>query len=117
MGTGRQILEGGTVKSTGQIAQIPVGDAFLGRVVNALGAPIDGKGEIESSENQSIEAMIPIGRGQRELIIGVRQTGKTAIAVDTIINQKKEDVVCVYVGIGQKASTIAQVVNVLEEKG
>jgi len=113
MGTGRQILEGGTVKSTGQIAQIPVGDAFLGRVVNALGAPIDGKGEIESSENQlleamapgiisrksvceplqtgitSIDAMIPIGRGQRELIIGDRQTGKTAIAVDTIINQKK----------------------------
>merc|ERR1712194_211772 len=140
-GTGRQILEGGTVKSTGQIAQIPVGDAFLGRVVNALGAPIDGKGEIESSENQlleamapgiigrksvceplqtgitSIDVMIPIGRGQRELIIGDRQTGKTAIAVDTIINQKKEDVVCVYVGIGQKASTIAQVVNVLEEKG
>ena len=140
MGTGRQILEGSTVKSTGQIAQIPVGDAFLGRVVNALGAPIDGKGEIESTDSQlleamapgiisrksvceplqtgitSIDAMIPIGRGQRELIIGDRQTGKTAIAIDTIINQKTEDVVCVYVGVGQKASTVAQVVNVLEEK-
>jgi F-type H+-transporting ATPase subunit alpha len=141
MGTGRQILEGSTVKSTGQISQIPVGEAFLGRVVNALGLPIDGKGEIESTETQlleamapgiisrksvceplqtgitSIDAMIPIGRGQRELIIGDRQTGKTAIAVDTIINQSTENVVCVYVGVGQKASTIAQVVNVLEEKG
>ena len=140
MGTGRQILEGSTVKSTGKIAQVPVGKAFLGRVVNALGIPIDGKGEIASSDSRlvesmapgiisrksvceplqtgitSIDAMIPIGRGQRELIIGDRQTGKTAIAVDTIINQKTEDVVCVYVGIGQKASTIAQVVNVLEEK-
>ena len=140
MGTGRQILEGSTVKATGRIAQIPVGDAFLGRVVNPLGVPIDGKGEIPSSDNRlvesmapgiisrksvceplqtgitSIDAMIPIGRGQRELIIGDRQTGKTAIAVDTIINQQKEDVVCVYVGIGQKASTVAQVVNVLEEK-
>jgi F-type H+-transporting ATPase subunit alpha len=140
MGTGRQILEGSTVKSTGKIAQIPVGDAFLGRVVNPLGAPIDGKGEIASTESRlvesmapgiisrksvceplqtgitSIDAMIPIGRGQRELIIGDRQTGKTAIAVDTIINQKTEDVVCVYVGVGQKASTVAQVVNVLEEK-
>merc|ERR1712183_108572 len=126
--------------STGRIAQIPVGENFLGRVVNALGSPIDGKGEIVSSESQlleamapgivsrksvceplqtgitSIDAMIPIGRGQRELIIGDRQTGKTAIAVDTIINQKTEDVVCVYVGVGQKASTIAQVVNVLEER-
>jgi F-type H+-transporting ATPase subunit alpha len=141
MGTGRQILEGSTVKATGRIAQIPVGDAFLGRVVNPLGAPIDGKGEIASEQSQlleamapgiisrksvceplqtgitSIDAMIPIGRGQRELIIGDRQTGKTAIAIDTIINQKTEDVVCVYVGIGQKASTVAQVVNVLEEKG
>jgi F-type H+-transporting ATPase subunit alpha len=140
MGTGRQILEGSTVKATGRIAQIPVGDAFLGRVVNPLGVPIDGKGEIVSSDSRlvesmapgiisrksvceplqtgitSIDAMIPIGRGQRELIIGDRQTGKTAIAVDTIINQQKEDVVCVYVGIGQKASTVAQVVNVLEEK-
>src|SRR5210317_629715 len=140
MGTGRQILEGSTVKATGRIAQIPVGDAFLGRVVNALGAPIDGKGDIESTESRlleamapgiisrksvceplqtgitSIDAMIPIGRGQRELIIGDRQTGKTSIAVDTIINQATENVVCVYVGIGQKASTVAQVVNVLEEK-
>ena len=140
MGTGRKILEGSTVKATGKIAQIPVGEAFLGRVVNPLAAPIDGKGEIASTDTRlvesmapgiisrksvceplqtgitSIDAMIPIGRGQRELIIGDRQTGKTAIAVDTIINQKKEKVVCVYVGIGQKASTIAQVVNVLEEK-
>src|SRR6056300_1745994 len=141
MGNGRQILEGSTVKSTGRIAQIPTGEAFLGRVVNALGAPIDGKGDIESTDTQlleamapgiisrksvceplqtgitSIDAMIPIGRGQRELIIGDRQTGKTSIAVDTIINQKTENVVCVYVGVGQKASTVAQVVNVLEEKG
>jgi F-type H+-transporting ATPase subunit alpha len=140
MGNGRQILEGGTVKTTGQIAQIPVGEGFLGRVVNPLGVPIDGKGDIASTETRlvesmapgiisrksvceplqtgitSIDAMIPIGRGQRELIIGDRQTGKTSIAVDTIINQKTEDVVCVYVGVGQKASTIAQVVNVLEEK-
>jgi F-type H+-transporting ATPase subunit alpha len=141
MGNGRQILEGGVVKSTGRIAQIPVGDGFLGRVIDPLGAPIDGKGDIVSNESRlleamapgiisrksvceplqtgitSIDAMIPIGRGQRELIIGDRQTGKTSIAVDTIINQKTENVVCVYVGIGQKASTVAQVVNVLEEKG
>ena len=141
MGNGRQILEGSVVKATGRIAQIPVGEAFLGRVVNALGVAIDGKGDINTTENRllesmapgiisrksvceplqtgitSIDAMIPIGRGQRELIIGDRQTGKTSIAVDTIINQKTEDVVCVYVGIGQKASTVAQVVNVLEEKG
>jgi len=141
MGTGRQILEGGTVKATGQIAQIPVGDQFLGRVINPLASPIDGKGDITPSDSRlleamapgiisrksvceplqtgitSIDAMIPIGRGQRELIIGDRQTGKTSIAIDTIINQKTEDVVCVYVGIGQKASTVAQVVNVLEEKG
>ena len=140
MGNGRQILEGGTVKTTGQIAQIPVGESFLGRVVNPLGVPIDGKGDIAATESRliesmapgiisrksvceplqtgitSIDAMIPIGRGQRELIIGDRQTGKTAIAIDTIINQKTENVVCVYVGIGQKASTIAQVVNVLDEK-
>ena len=140
MGTGRQILEGSTVIATGKIAQIPVGDAFLGRVVGPLGVPIDGKGEIANAESRliesmapgiigrksvfeplqtgitSIDAMIPIGRGQRELIIGDRQTGKTSIAVDTIINQKTESVVCVYIGIGQKASTIAQVVNVLEEK-
>jgi F-type H+-transporting ATPase subunit alpha len=141
MGNGRQILEGGVVKATGRIAQIPVGEEFLGRVVSPLGLPIDGKGEIKTTESRllesmapgiisrksvceplqtgitSIDAMIPIGRGQRELIIGDRQTGKTSIAVDTIINQKTENVVCVYVGIGQKASTVAQVVNVLEEKG
>ena len=141
MGTGRQILEGGTVKATGQIAQIPVGDNFLGRVVNPLAAPIDGKGDIEASDTRlleamapgiisrksvceplqtgivAIDAMIPIGRGQRELIIGDRQTGKTAIAVDTILNQKGKDVVCVYVAIGQKASSIAQVVNTLTERG
>jgi len=140
MGNGRKILEGGVVKSTGQIAQIPVGEAFLGRVVNPLGKPIDGKGDITTEESRlvesmapgiisrksvceplqtgitSIDAMIPIGRGQRELIIGDRQTGKTSIAVDTIINQKTENVVCVYVGVGQKASTVAQVVNVLDEK-
>jgi F-type H+-transporting ATPase subunit alpha len=140
MGNGRQILEGGTVKTTGQIAQIPVGENFLGRVVNPLGLPIDGKGDIITTETRlvesmapgiisrksvceplqtgitSIDAMIPIGRGQRELIIGDRQTGKTSIAIDTIINQKTENVVCVYVGVGQKASTVAQVVNVLDEK-
>jgi len=140
MGNGRGVVEGASVKCTGRISQIPVGEGFLGRVVNPLGTPIDGKGDIASSETRllesmapgiisrksvceplqtgitSIDAMIPIGRGQRELIIGDRQTGKTSIAVDTIINQKTEDVVCVYVGIGQKASTVAQVVNVLEEK-
>ena len=140
MGDGRQILEGGTVKATGQIAQIPVGEKFLGRVVSPLALPVDGKGDIASTESRllesmapgiisrksvceplqtgitSIDAMIPIGRGQRELIIGDRQTGKTSIAVDTIINQKTENVVCVYVGVGQKASTVAQVVNILEEK-
>ena len=140
MGNGRGIVEGASVKCTGRISQIPVGDGFLGRVVNPLGFPIDGKGEVASTETRllesmapgiisrksvceplqtgitSIDAMIPIGRGQRELIIGDRQTGKTSIAVDTIINQKTENVVCVYVGIGQKASTVAQVVNVLEEK-
>ena len=140
MSNGRGIVEGGSVKGTGRISQIPVGDSFLGRVVNPLGVPIDGKGEISTTETRllesmapgiisrksvceplqtgitSIDSMIPIGRGQRELIIGDRQTGKTSIAVDTIINQKTENVVCVYVGIGQKASTVAQVVNVLEEK-
>ena len=140
MGDGRGIVEGASVKCTGRISQIPVGDAFLGRVVNPLGVPIDGKGDVVTTETRllesmapgiisrksvceplqtgitSIDAMIPIGRGQRELIIGDRQTGKTSIAVDTIINQKTENVVCVYVGVGQKLSTIAQVVNVLEEK-
>lgn len=141
MGEGTAVQEGSSVRATGKIAQIPVGDAFLGRVVNSLARPIDGKGEIPTKENRLIEspapgiitrrsvheplqtgivaidAMIPIGRGQRELIIGDRQTGKTAIAVDTILNQKGKDVVCVYVAIGQKASSIAQVVNTLQERG
>nr|YP_010736108.1 ATP synthase CF1 subunit alpha [Phaeocystis rex]WEL35968.1 ATP synthase CF1 subunit alpha [Phaeocystis rex] len=141
MGTGIGILEGSTVRSTGKIAQVPVGEAFLGRVVDSLARAIDGKGDIVSSESRlvesmapgiitrksvcepvqtgitAIDSMIPIGRGQRELIIGDRQTGKTSVAVDTIINQKSEDVVCVYVAIGQKASSVAAVVNTLEEKG
>jgi len=141
MGEGRGIQEGSTVKATGKIAAVPVGEAMLGRVVNALGQPIDGKGEIPTTETRLIEsmapgiiqrksvhepmqtgitaidAMIPIGRGQRELIIGDRQTGKTAIAIDTIINQKGEDVVCVYVAVGQKAASVANVVEVLREKG
>lgn len=141
MGEGREIQEGSTVKATGKIAQVPVGDAMIGRVVDALARPIDGKGEIHTTESRlvesgapgiierrsvyeplqtgitAIDAMIPIGRGQRELIIGDRQTGKTSIAIDTIINQKQENVVCVYVAIGQRASTVAQVVNVLQEAG
>jgi len=139
MGTGRNIKQGSTVKATGKIAQIPVGPDLLGRVVDALVNPIDGKGNISSTETRliespapgiiartsvceplqtgivSIDAMIPIGRGQRELIIGDRQTGKTSIALDTMINQKSEDVVCVYIAIGQKASTVAQAVATLEE--
>ena len=141
MGSGRDISEGSSVKSTGKIAQIPVGDAFIGRVVDSLARPIDGKGDIKSSESRllespapgiverksvfeplqtgitAIDAMIPIGRGQRELIIGDRQTGKTAVAVDAILNQKGENCLCVYVAIGQKASTVANVVNVLRENG
>ncbi|WP_009634179.1 F0F1 ATP synthase subunit alpha [Synechocystis sp. PCC 7509] len=141
MSEGRDIQEGSTVKATGKIAQVPVGDAMIGRVVDALARPIDGKGDIHTTESRLIEsgapgiierrsvyepmqtgitaidAMIPVGRGQRELIIGDRQTGKTSIAIDTIINQKGEDVVCVYVAIGQKASTVANIVNVLQEKG
>ena len=141
MGEGRGIQEGSTVRASGKIASVPVGDAMLGRVVNALGRPIDGRGEIATSETRLIEsmapgiiqrksvhepmqtgitaidAMIPIGRGQRELIIGDRQTGKTAIAIDTIINQKGEDVVCVYVAVGQKAASVANVVEVLRERG
>jgi F-type H+-transporting ATPase subunit alpha len=141
MGEGRGIQEGSTVKATGRIAAVPVGDAMLGRVVNALGQPIDGKGEIATTETRLIEsmapgiiqrksvhepmqtgitaidAMIPIGRGQRELIIGDRQTGKTAICIDTILNQKGEDVVCVYVAVGQKAASVANVVEVLRERG
>nr|YP_009313901.1 ATP synthase CF1 subunit alpha [Hommersandiophycus borowitzkae]SCW22155.1 ATP synthase CF1 subunit alpha [Hommersandiophycus borowitzkae] len=141
MGNGRDILEGSSVKATGKIAQIPVGEEFLGRVVNPLAEPIDGKGDINSSATRLIESsapgiigrqsvceplqtgitaidsMIPIGRGQRELIIGDRQTGKTAVALDTIINQKGQDVICVYVAIGQKASSVAQVVSALDDKG
>jgi F-type H+-transporting ATPase subunit alpha len=141
MGEGRGIQEGSTVMATGKIAAVPVGDAMLGRVVNALGQPIDGRGAIATTETRLIEsmapgiiqrksvhepmqtgitaidAMIPIGRGQRELIIGDRQTGKTAIGIDTIINQKGEDVVCVYVAVGQKAASVANVVEVLREKG
>lgn len=141
MGEGLTIQEGSSVKATGKIAQIPVSEGYLGRVVNALAKPIDGKGDISSSEFRLIEspapgiisrrsvyepmqtgliaidAMIPIGRGQRELIIGDRQTGKTAVATDTILNQKGQNVVCVYVAIGQKASSVAQVVNTFEERG
>lgn len=141
MGEGRDIQEGSTVTSTGRIAQIPVGDAMVGRIVDPLGRPIDGKGDINTSESRLIEspapgiiqrrsvyeplqtgitaidAMIPVGRGQRELIIGDRQTGKTAVAIDTILNQKEENVICVYVAIGQKASTVAQVAGILQERG
>ena len=141
MGNGIGILEGSTVRSTGKIAQVPVGEAFLGRVVDSLARPIDGKGDVVTSESRlvesmapgiitrksvcepvqtgitAIDSMIPIGRGQRELIIGDRQTGKSSVAIDTIINQKSEDVICVYVAIGQKASSVAAVVNTLEERG
>ena len=141
MGSDREIKEGDIVKPTGKVAEVPVGDAMMGRVVNALGQPIDGKGPIVSSESRPIEypapgvlqrksvnqplqtgikaidSLIPIGRGQRELIIGDRQTGKTAIAIDTILNQKGEDVICIYVAIGQKTSTVAQLVQNLEDKG
>nr|YP_009540976.1 ATPase alpha subunit [Discoplastis spathirhyncha]AYQ93479.1 ATPase alpha subunit [Discoplastis spathirhyncha] len=141
MGDGLSIQEGASVKATGKIAQIPVGEGYLGRVVNALARPIDGKGEINSTQTRLIESpapgiisrrsvyeplqtglvaidsMIPIGRGQRELIIGDRQTGKTAVATDTILNQKGQNVVCVYVAIGQKASSVAQIVTTLEQRG
>ena len=141
LGSQKNINEGDTVKTTGRVVEVPVGDALLGRVVNALGQPIDGKGPIETDKYRQIErvasgvisrksvdtplqtgikaidSMIPIGRGQRELIIGDRQTGKTAIAIDTIINQKHENVKCVYVAIGQKASTVASIVKTLEEFG
>jgi F-type H+-transporting ATPase subunit alpha len=141
LGDATGVKEGDVVKRTGRIADVPVGDACVGRVVNALGQPVDGKGPIETKERRRIEvkapgiisrqpvreplqtgikaidAMIPIGRGQRELIIGDRQTGKTAIATDTIINQKGKDVVCIYVAIGQKASTVAQVVDKLAQHG
>ncbi len=141
LGDARSINEGDTVKTTGRVVEVPVGDAMLGRVVNALGQPIDGKGPIETEKFRKIErvasgvisrksvdtplqtgikaidAMVPIGRGQRELIIGDKQTGKTAIAIDTIINQKGKDVKCIYVAIGQKASTVASIVKTLEEFG
>ncbi|XP_050267424.1 ATP synthase subunit alpha, chloroplastic-like [Quercus robur] len=110
MGGGLMIQEGSSVKATGRIAQIPVSEAYLGRVINALAKPIDGRGEISAS-------VIPIGRGQRELIIGDRQTGKTVVATDTILNQQGKNVICVYVAIGQKASSVAQVVTTLQEKG
>ena len=140
-GSDEEISEGSTVKRTGKTAGIPVGDEFIGRVVNALGVPIDGQGEIHSKayspvENPapgiidrqpvcapmetgilSIDSMFPIGRGQRELIIGDRQTGKTAIAIDTILNQKGKDVICIYVAIGQKASSVAQLVQNLKSRG
>lgn len=133
------IREGDQVKRTGRIVEVPVGEAMIGRVVNALGQPIDGKGEIATTKFRpieapapgvvarksvheplqtglkSIDAMVPIGRGQRELIIGDRQTGKTAVAIDTIINQKGQDIICIYVAIGQKASTVASVVKTLED--
>ena len=141
LGEATEIKEGDTVKRTGRIISVPAGDEMIGRVVNALGQPIDGKGPINTTQRSPIEriapgvvdrqpvkeplqtglkaidAMIPIGRGQRELIIGDRQTGKTAVAVDTIINQKGLDVVCIYNAIGQKQSTIAQVVKTLEDEG
>ena len=141
LGANKNINEGDTVKTTGRVVEVPVGDAMLGRVVNALGQPIDGKGPIQSDKTRPIErvasgvisrksvdtplqtgikaidAMVTIGRGQRELIIGDRQTGKTAIAIDTIINQKGQGVNCIYVAIGQKASTVANIVKSLSEYG
>ena len=141
LGAQRNVNEGDTVKTTGRVVEVPVGDAMLGRVVNALGQPIDGKGPIETNKYRQIErvasgvisrksvdtplqtgikaidSMVPIGRGQRELIIGDRQTGKTALAIDTIINQKGQGVKCIYVAIGQKASTVAALVKTLEEFG
>lgn len=141
LGPDRNIKEGDMVKRTGRIVEVPVGDVMIGRVVNALGQPIDGKGPINATKFEPIEkiapgvikresvsqplqtgikaidSMFPIGRGQRELIIGDRQTGKTAIAVDTIINQRDQDVICIYVAIGQKRSTVAQIVDIFERFG
>jgi F-type H+-transporting ATPase subunit alpha len=141
LGDNKNINEGDTVKTTGRVVEVPVGDALIGRVVNALGQPIDGKGPIQTDKFRQIErvasgviarksvdtplqtgikaidSMVPIGRGQRELIIGDRQTGKTAIAIDTIINQKGQGVKCIYVAIGQKSSTVASIVTTLEEYG
>lgn len=141
LGSDKEIKEGDLVKATGRVAEVPVGDELLGRVVNALGQPIDGKGPINTQKTRPVErvapgvitrqsvdtplqtgikaidSMVPIGRGQRELIIGDRETGKTAIAIDTIINQKDTEVLCIYVAIGQKASTVANIVKTLEEYG
>ena len=141
LGSDVGIKEGSTVKRTGKVVSVPVGEAMIGRVVNALGQPIDGAGPIETTEFRAIESrapgiidrqpvkeplqtgikaidsMIPIGRGQRELIIGDRQTGKTTIASDTIINQKGKDVICIYVAIGQKRSTVANLVQSLTDRG
>ena len=141
LGDYEHITEGDTVKCTGRILEVPVGNALIGRVVNTLGQPIDGKGPLAQHETdkiekvapgviwrksvsqpvqtglKSIDSMVPVGRGQRELIIGDRQTGKTAVAVDAIINQKGQNMMCIYVAIGQKASTIANVVRKLEENG
>lgn len=141
LGDQKNISEGDTVKTTGRVVEVPVGDALTGRVVNALGQPIDGKGPVETDKSRPVErvahgviarqpvdtpvqtgikavdSMVPIGRGQRELIIGDRQTGKTAIAVDTIINQKGQNMHCIYVAIGQKASTVANIVKTLTEYG
>jgi len=140
-GSGQSIRQGDTVRRTGKIASIPVGEAMIGRVVNAIGLPIDGKGPIASAKSRALEtaapgvvdrqpvnqpvqtglkaidSMIPIGRGQRELIIGDRQTGKTALAIDTILNQKGGDLHCIYVAVGQKDFTVAKVVKILEDKG
>src|SRR5689334_3356992 len=141
LGEASGVKEGDVVKRTGRIADVPVGDAVIGRIVNALGQPIDGKGAIETPHRRRIElkapgiigrqpvkeamqtgikaidAMIPIGRGQRELIIGDRQTGKSAIAIDTVINQKNSGVICIYCGIGQRAGKIANVVELFREHG
>src|SRR5438132_11425882 len=141
LGESREVVEGQQVRRTGKIIQVPVGDAMVGRVVDALGRPIDGKGPIATHDFypleriapgvidrqpvreplqtglKAIDAMIPIGRGQRELIIGDRQTGKTAVAIDTIINQKGKGIVCIYIAIGQKKSTVAQVARTLQEHG
>ncbi|MDE0000329.1 MAG: F0F1 ATP synthase subunit alpha, partial [Rhodospirillaceae bacterium] len=141
LGEYKHIREGDTVRTTGRILEVPVGEALLGRVVDSLGSPIDGKGAIDTNETspiekvapgvidrqsvsqpvqtglKSIDSMVPIGRGQRELIIGDRQTGKSAVAIDTIINQRGGDIICIYVAIGQKNSTVANVVNRLEQEG